>query len=59
MTMTFATSLQHVAIVITREGWRFEDDTARVVFGELPVAERLKLRSAFAGQVELAKSTPQ
>jgi hypothetical protein len=56
--MRFPASYGHVDIVVTPEAWAFATEDDADNFGELPTAERLELRGAFAAQVELAKSTP-
>jgi hypothetical protein len=55
--MRWPTKAGHIDITIDRQNWRFctTEDEAR--FRELPVSDRLELRSAFAAQVELAKTT--
>jgi len=47
-----------VAVEITRDGWRFAGTLYRVLFEGLPTSERLRLRSEFEAQVELAQNTP-
>ena len=48
----------HIDVTITPEGWSFITTADRERFEALPAGERLELRRAFAGQVELAQNTP-
>lgn len=50
---------EYVDVNVDPEGWAFMRDSDRVTFTSQPVADRLKLRGAFAAQVTLAKETPR
>jgi hypothetical protein len=48
----------HIDVTISPSGWAFITTDDRERFEALPVAGKLELRRAFAGQVELAQNTP-